>query len=88
MHHLFLLRHAKSSWDEPDLADHDRPLAPRGRRAAVALGEHLRGLAELPELVRVLIGGADGRDAGADPFRPAGDHVRHGRRGALRCRRR
>jgi phosphohistidine phosphatase len=31
---LWLLRHAKSSWDEPGLADHDRPLAPRGRKAA------------------------------------------------------
>ena len=51
MHRLLLLRHAKSSWDEPDLADHDRPLAPRGRRAAAALAEHLRGLTERPELV-------------------------------------
>jgi phosphohistidine phosphatase len=31
---LWLLRHAKSSWDEPGLADHDRPLAPRGRKAS------------------------------------------------------
>jgi phosphohistidine phosphatase len=30
---LWLLRHAKSSWDDPGLADHDRPLAPRGRKA-------------------------------------------------------
>ena len=51
MHRLLLLRHAKSSWDQPDLADHDRPLAPRGRRAAAAVGEHLRGLAEPPQLV-------------------------------------
>ena len=28
MHRLFLLRHAKSSWDQPALADHDRPLSP------------------------------------------------------------
>jgi len=48
---LLLLRHAKSSWDDPGLSDHDRPLAPRGRRAASALGEHLQGVAELPELV-------------------------------------
>lgn len=34
MKRLWLLRHAKSSWDEPGLADHDRPLAPRGRKAA------------------------------------------------------
>ena len=40
--HLYLLRHAKSSWDDPGLADRDRPLAPRGRRAAKAMGDHLR----------------------------------------------
>jgi phosphohistidine phosphatase len=39
---LLLLRHAKSSWDDPDLSDHDRPLAPRGRRAAKLIGSHLR----------------------------------------------
>jgi phosphohistidine phosphatase len=39
---LFLLRHAKSSWDDPGLDDHERPLAPRGRRAVEVLGEHLR----------------------------------------------
>jgi phosphohistidine phosphatase len=38
---LLLLRHAKSSWDDPALADHDRPLAPRGRKAATLIGEHL-----------------------------------------------
>jgi phosphohistidine phosphatase len=37
---LILLRHAKSSWDDPDLRDHDRPLAPRGIRAAPAMGRH------------------------------------------------
>ena len=51
MNRLLLLRHAKSSWDQPDLADHDRPLARRGRRAATALREHLRGLAEAPPFV-------------------------------------
>jgi phosphohistidine phosphatase len=39
---LLLLRHAKSSWDEPSLADHDRPLAPRGRKAAKRIRAHLR----------------------------------------------
>ena len=39
---LLLLRHAKSSWDDPSLADHDRPLAPRGRKAAERIGAHLR----------------------------------------------
>jgi phosphohistidine phosphatase len=34
MKRLHVLRHAKSSWDDPALADRDRPLAPRGRKAA------------------------------------------------------
>lgn len=34
---LYLLRHAKSSWDDPGQGDHDRPLAHRGRRATKAL---------------------------------------------------
>lgn len=38
---LLLLRHAKSSWDEPALPDAERPLAPRGRRNAAALGARL-----------------------------------------------
>ena len=33
MRTLWLLRHAKSSWDDPALPDHDRPLAPRGLKA-------------------------------------------------------
>jgi len=37
---LWLLRHAKSSWDDPGLPDPDRPLAPRGRRAAELLAAH------------------------------------------------
>jgi phosphohistidine phosphatase len=48
---LYLLRHAKSSWKEPGLADHERPLARRGRRAAKAIGRHLRRLGVEPELV-------------------------------------
>jgi phosphohistidine phosphatase len=48
---LLLLRHAKSSWKEHDLADHDRPLAPRGRRAAKLIATHLREQGIEPELV-------------------------------------
>lgn len=33
MKRLWILRHTKSSWDQPGLADHDRPLAPRGEKA-------------------------------------------------------
>jgi phosphohistidine phosphatase len=39
---LFLLRHAKSSWNDPSLADYDRPLTPRGRKAAKRIGAYLR----------------------------------------------
>jgi phosphohistidine phosphatase len=48
---LFLLRHAKSSWADPTLEDHDRPLAPRGRRAARFIADHLRAQAVRPQLV-------------------------------------
>ncbi len=40
--HLFVLRHAKSSWDDPGIDDHERPLAPRGRRAVKVLAEHFK----------------------------------------------
>jgi phosphohistidine phosphatase len=46
---LILLRHAKSAW--PDVADHDRPLAGRGRRAAPAAGRWLRQSGYVPDLV-------------------------------------
>jgi phosphohistidine phosphatase len=45
------MRHAKSSWDDPDLPDRLRPLAPRGVRAARAMGRHLRAVAVAPDLV-------------------------------------
>jgi phosphohistidine phosphatase len=48
---LSLLRHAKSSWDDPSLKDFDRPLSGRGKDAAPRMGAYMtaRGLA--PELV-------------------------------------
>jgi phosphohistidine phosphatase len=48
---LYLLRHAKSSWDQPELPDHDRPLAGRGRRATKALRRYLLEHDIAPELV-------------------------------------
>jgi phosphohistidine phosphatase len=47
---LVLLRHAKSSW-RTGLADHDRPLAPRGSRAVAALRRHVAGAHLAPDLV-------------------------------------
>ncbi|MCB0075198.1 MAG: hypothetical protein KDE20_27255 [Caldilineaceae bacterium] len=35
---LLLLRHAKSSWDDPSLPDHDRPLNERGKASAPMMG--------------------------------------------------
>jgi phosphohistidine phosphatase len=49
--HLFVLRHAKSSWDDPGLDDHERPLAPRGRRAVKRLAAHIREHEIRPEQV-------------------------------------
>ena len=48
---LFVLRHAKSSWDDPGLDDHERPLAPRGRRALEAIASYMRAREIEPELV-------------------------------------
>jgi phosphohistidine phosphatase len=48
---LWLLRHAKSSWDDPDLPDRLRPLAPRGVRAVEAMARHVRAAAVAPDLV-------------------------------------
>ena len=39
---LTVLRHAKSSWGDPEVTDFDRPLNHRGRKAAKAVGEELR----------------------------------------------
>ena len=38
---VYLLRHAKSSWDQPSLPDFQRPLAPRGRKAAPLVGAYM-----------------------------------------------
>jgi phosphohistidine phosphatase len=46
---LILLRHAKSAW--PDVPDHERPLAGRGRRAAPAAGRWLRESGYVPDRV-------------------------------------
>ncbi len=51
MKRLYLLRHAKSSWDEPALEDRDRPLASRGERAARLIAEHVRREGISPALV-------------------------------------
>lgn len=41
MKEVVALRHAKSSWSQPDLADHDRPLNRRGERNATEMARRL-----------------------------------------------
>ncbi len=48
---LLILRHAKSSWSDSTLADHDRPLNKRGKSDAPRLGELLRREELLPDLI-------------------------------------
>ena len=50
MRRLILMRHAKSDWSH-GTDDHDRPLNPRGRNAALALGDWLRKQDLLPNAV-------------------------------------
>lgn len=45
---LYLLRHAKSGWDNPKLADFDRPLAPRGEREAAEMAALIAARAYRP----------------------------------------
>ena len=46
-----LLRHGKSSWSDSTLADIDRPLAPRGERAAKRIAKYMRRKRICPALV-------------------------------------
>ncbi len=48
---VLVLRHAKSLWDDPRRADYDRPLAPRGRRAAGLIGIYIADESLVPDLV-------------------------------------
>jgi len=71
--HLFILRHAKSSWDNPGLEDHERPLAPRGQRACAVMAEHLRANAIKPELV--LCSSARRTRETLEAVAPTGEHI-------------
>ena len=48
---LYLLRHAKSSWKDPHLADHDRPLNKRGTRDAPEMARRLAGRTDPPQRI-------------------------------------
>lgn len=49
--YIYLLRHAKSSWDDPGMEDFQRPLNKRGRHAARQMAEHFRHAGIRPEVV-------------------------------------
>jgi phosphohistidine phosphatase len=48
---LSLFRHAKSAWNTPGFRDFDRPLAPRGEKAAPRMGAYMESEGLVPELV-------------------------------------
>jgi len=48
---LLVLRHAKSSWDDPALDDHERPLNKRGQRDAPRMGALVREYGLVPDVV-------------------------------------
>lgn len=50
---ILLMRHAKSSWDNPELDDHDRPLNKRGLHDAPRVGELLEAEELIPDLILV-----------------------------------
>src|SRR3954467_9846057 len=48
---LYLVRHAKSSWENHDLADFDRPLNERGVSDAPRMGRRITEYKQVPELI-------------------------------------
>ncbi len=55
MKRLYLLRHAKSSWDEPDMDDHERPLASRGQRAGATMAKYMAERKDGPPAVDLIL---------------------------------
>ena len=48
---LFIMRHAKSSWNYPERSDYDRPLNARGKRDAPRMGQYLRQEGLVPDRI-------------------------------------
>ncbi len=51
MKRLYLLRHAKSSWNQLGQEDHERPLNERGRKNALEMGRYMRDNNFAPDLI-------------------------------------
>ena len=50
---LIIMRHAKSSWSDTSLDDHDRPLNKRGRRDAPRIAQELHNRDSIPDRIQV-----------------------------------
>ncbi len=48
---LYIARHAKSSWEDFSLPDHDRPILPKGEKRTRTVGQKLKSLGEVPDLI-------------------------------------
>ncbi|MBS0221974.1 MAG: histidine phosphatase family protein [Proteobacteria bacterium] len=48
---VLLLRHAKSAWGDPGLADHERPLNRRGEHAAEIMADHIVRKGLRPDII-------------------------------------
>lgn len=85
MKRLYLLRHAKSGWDDPGQDDFDRRLTRRGRRSAPLIGRYMLHLGYAPsialcsparraretwELVRDALGGETPEDMRPELYHP------------------
>eukprot|EP00258_Populus_trichocarpa_P043384 XP_024459403.1 uncharacterized protein LOC112327959 isoform X3 [Populus trichocarpa] len=62
---LILLRHAKSSWDDRSLRDHDRPLSKSGELDAAKVSQKLQHLGWIPQLILSSYGWSDCRPSSA-----------------------
>lgn len=51
MKRLLIMRHAKSSWKDPNIADHERPLKKRGKNDAKRMGKLLKSKKIIPDLI-------------------------------------
>ncbi|MCX7876046.1 MAG: histidine phosphatase family protein [Melioribacteraceae bacterium] len=51
MKYLYLIRHAKSSWDDSSLSDHERPLNNRGLRNATFMSNLIKDKNIMPDLI-------------------------------------
>jgi phosphohistidine phosphatase len=48
---LYIVRHAKSSWDDPELSDFDRPLNERGKKSAPRMAKRLKEKRVTPDVM-------------------------------------